>query len=208
MAWRYPLNNSDVIWEKEIYHEEIQTKHNLQWICNIIPIYHDRTSFTTCLLSFQVHWWVLNLFVSFRQNFWRELIQSHPTSHPQHQRKRRTHTKFDLRPRKTRTVIRMNNSFPNRSSFSYPDWKTAATSIFTYFLFQITKQNTTGSIMGNWYSADHIAKDHMHTDKTCNTEEPQQKCRLGTVSNRLLAGGGGGGGKAVKRVLLDPNPRP
>ena len=40
--------------------------------------------------------------------------------------------------------------------------------------------------MGNWYSAYHIAKDHIHTDVTCTTEEPQQKYRLGTVSNRLL----------------------
>ena len=40
--------------------------------------------------------------------------------------------------------------------------------------------------MGNCYSADHIAEDHMHTDITCNIEDPQQKYRLGTVSNRLL----------------------
>ena len=43
--------------------------------------------------------------------------------------------------------------------------------------------------MGNCISADHIAEDHIHTDITCNTEEPQQKDRLGTVSNRLLEGG-------------------
>ena len=54
--------------------------------------------------------------------------------------------------------------------------------------------------MGNGYSADHIAKDHIHTDITCNTEESQQKYRFGTVSNRLLG--------RLKRVLLDPNPRP
>ena len=47
------------------------------------------------------------------------------------------------------------------------------------------------------------AKDNIHTDVTCTTEESQQKYRLGTVSNRLLGGGGG-----LKRVLLDPNPRP
>ena len=40
--------------------------------------------------------------------------------------------------------------------------------------------------MGNCYSADHIAGDHIHTDITCNMEEPQQKFRLGTVSNRLI----------------------
>ena len=40
--------------------------------------------------------------------------------------------------------------------------------------------------MGNSYSADHIAKDHIHTDITCDIEEPQQKYRFGTVSNRFL----------------------
>ena len=42
--------------------------------------------------------------------------------------------------------------------------------------------------MGNCYSIDHIAEDHIHTDITCNIEEPQQKYRIGTVSNRLLGG--------------------
>ena len=42
--------------------------------------------------------------------------------------------------------------------------------------------------MGSRYSADHIAKDHIHIDITYNTEESQQKYRLGTVSNRLLGG--------------------
>ena len=46
--------------------------------------------------------------------------------------------------------------------------------------------------MGKCYSFDHIAEDCIHTDVTCNIEEPQQKYRLGTVSN----GGGGGGGGA------------
>ena len=32
---------------------------------------------------------------------------------------------------------------------------------------------------------------HIHTDITCNTEEPQQKYRLGTVSNRLPGVGEG-----------------
>ena len=45
--------------------------------------------------------------------------------------------------------------------------------------------------MGNNYSADHIAEDHIHKDIS-NIEEPQKKYRLGTVSNRLLGGGGGG----------------
>ena len=39
--------------------------------------------------------------------------------------------------------------------------------------------------MGNYYSTDHFAEDHIHTDITCNIEEPQQKYRLRTVSNRL-----------------------
>ena len=44
--------------------------------------------------------------------------------------------------------------------------------------------------MGSCYSGDHIAGDHIHTGiTTCNIEEPQQKYRLGTVSNRLLGEG-------------------
>ena len=34
--------------------------------------------------------------------------------------------------------------------------------------------------MGSCYSADHIAEDHIHTDITCNIEEPRQKRHLGT----------------------------
>ena len=45
--------------------------------------------------------------------------------------------------------------------------------------------------MGSCYSVHHIAEDHIHTGITNNIEEPQQKYRLGTVSNRLLGGGGG-----------------
>ena len=44
--------------------------------------------------------------------------------------------------------------------------------------------------MGNCYTADHMAEDHIHTDITYNIEEPQQKYRLGTVNIRLLGGGG------------------
>ena len=50
--------------------------------------------------------------------------------------------------------------------------------------------------MGKCYLTDYIAEDHIHTNITSNTEEPQQKYSLGTVSNRLLGGGGGGGGEA------------
>ena len=44
--------------------------------------------------------------------------------------------------------------------------------------------------MGNCYSADHIAEDQIHADIPCNLEEPQQKYRPETASNRLLGGGG------------------
>ena len=51
--------------------------------------------------------------------------------------------------------------------------------------------------MGNCDSVDHIAEDHIHTDITCNIEEPQQqKYRLGTISKSFLG---------LKLVLLDPN---
>ena len=44
--------------------------------------------------------------------------------------------------------------------------------------------------MGNCYSTYHIAEDHTHKDITCNIEEPQQKCRLGKVSNIIVGVGG------------------
>ena len=60
--------------------------------------------------------------------------------------------------------------------------------------------------MGNWYSADHISKDHIHTDITCNTEEPQRKFRFGMVSNSLLDfigwGGSGFEGREVIWLIL------
>ena len=42
--------------------------------------------------------------------------------------------------------------------------------------------------MGNCYSVDRIAEDHIHTDITFSIEYSQQKYGLGTVSNRLLDG--------------------
>ena len=54
--------------------------------------------------------------------------------------------------------------------------------------------------MCNCYSVDHIAKDHIYTDIRCYIEEPNQKYRLGTVSNKITGG--------LKLVLLYPNPRP
>ena len=56
------------------------------------------------------------------------------------------------------------------------------------FYFESQNRAKTGSIIGNFYSIDHIAEDHTHTNITCSIEEPQQKYRIGTVSNRLLAG--------------------
>ena len=48
--------------------------------------------------------------------------------------------------------------------------------------------------MGDCYSTDHIAEDHIHTNiHVYNIKESQQKYRLGTVTNRLLGGGRGGG---------------
>ena len=45
--------------------------------------------------------------------------------------------------------------------------------------------------MGRSSSTGHIAEDHVHTDITCNIEEPQQKYmyRFETASNRLLGRG-------------------
>ena len=40
--------------------------------------------------------------------------------------------------------------------------------------------------MGNCYSIYHTTEDHKYTDIIRNTEGPQQKYRLGTVSKRLL----------------------
>ena len=54
--------------------------------------------------------------------------------------------------------------------------------------------------MGNFYSIDHIADDHMYTGIRCNTEEPQLKYRLGTVSNRLLECVCGGGLNMLYRI--------
>ena len=53
--------------------------------------------------------------------------------------------------------------------------------------------------IGQLHTRDHITEGHMHTDiTTCNIEQPQQKCRLRTVSNRLQGEGGGGGLKLRK----------
>ena len=49
--------------------------------------------------------------------------------------------------------------------------------------------------MGSCFSSDHIAEDHIHMDiTTCNIEEPQQKYRLGTISNLAVIDYWGEGG--------------
>ena len=53
--------------------------------------------------------------------------------------------------------------------------------------------------MGNCYSLDHIAEDHIHTDITCDIKEPHQKYRL---EQSVIDYWG-----APKLVLLDPNLR-
>ena len=59
-------------------------------------------------------------------------------------------------------------------------------------------------MMDNCYSGDHKAESPLHMDITkCNIEEPQQKLRIGTVSNFLMGLGWG-----LKYVLLNPNARP
>ena len=46
---------------------------------------------------------------------------------------------------------------------------------------------------GQLFLDDHIAEDHIHTDiTTCINEDPQQKYRLGTVSNTILGSLEGG----------------
>ena len=69
--------------------------------------------------------------------------------------------------------------------------KTAATSIFTYLFSILNYKTEQKKIMGSCYSGDHTAKDHIHTGIICNIDEPRQKYRLGTVSNKLQGDGGG-----------------
>ena len=80
----------------------------------------------------------------------------------------------------------MEQLFPKQMVIQLPLLQTAATSIVTFFSILNYKTEQKRSIMGNCYSIDHIAKDHIHTDIICNIEEPHQQYRLGTVSNRLL----------------------
>ena len=46
---------------------------------------------------------------------------------------------------------------------------------------------------GQLFLDDHIVEDHIHTDiTTCLNGDPQQKYRLGTVSNTILGSLEGG----------------
>ena len=61
--------------------------------------------------------------------------------------------------------------------------------------------------MGNCYSIEHIAEDHIHTDKKCSTEKPHRhkmRNRKGsTAFERSVIGYWG-----LQLVLLDPYSRP
>ena len=57
--------------------------------------------------------------------------------------------------------------------------------------------------MDSCLTGDHTAGYHTNTHiTTCNTEEPPQKYRLGTVSKRLRGGGGGVGGLKYRGLIL------
>ena len=60
--------------------------------------------------------------------------------------------------------------------------------------------------MDSYYSGDHIAGDRIHKDiTTYKIEEPQQKFRLGTVSNRLRDVGRAGDaydGVVLRKLVL------
>ena len=49
-----------------------------------------------------------------------------------------------------------------------------------FYLFSILnyKREQNKRIIGNCYSADHIAEDYIHTDITCNIKKPQQSTAL------------------------------
>ena len=83
--------------------------------------------------------------------------------HPSIKMKReRTHTKIDKRLRKTRTVYRMNSSFPRRWSISQLKQQQH---LFYLFIFKITKQTKPGNMMdkGQYHSIDHIVEEHIQT---------------------------------------------
>ena len=77
--------------------------------------------------------------------------------------------------------------FPKQVVIQLPQLKQQQHIFLPIFYFKL-QDSTKRSIMGSCYSGEHIAEDLIHTDvTTCNTEEPQQKNRLGTFSSRLRA---------------------
>ena len=65
--------------------------------------------------------------------------------------------------------------FPKHVVIQLPNGKQKQ-HLITYSLLQITKENKTGTIMDSYYSGDHIARDHIHTDTaTCYTQERSVK---------------------------------
>ena len=59
--------------------------------------------------------------------------------------------------------------------------------MFTYFSTLNFKTELNRKHNGQLLLRAQFAGGHIHKDiATCNTEEPQQRSRLGTVSNRLL----------------------
>ena len=84
-------------------------------------------------------------------------MQSHPTSHPQYRKGKKDIHKIWLMFTKDTHSKPNEQLFPKRVVSKLPKLKIAVTSIFTYFLFYITKQNKPGSIMGKCYLNDYIA---------------------------------------------------
>ena len=54
--------------------------------------------------------------------------------------------------------------------------------------------------MGNCYSADYFAEDHIYTDITCNNHNRSTALKQSVIDYF--------GGVGIKHVLLDPNVRP
>ena len=52
--------------------------------------------------------------------------------------------------------------------------------------------------MDNCYSADRFAEDHIHTDRTCNIQEPQHPQKFTQLSSRFPARHLVGNGTAQK----------
>ena len=92
--------------------------------------------------------------------------------------------------------------------------KTAVTSIFTCFVFQMT--NTQQKAKWAAIQVTILLDDHRHANiRTCKIGETQKRTTLewSVIDNWIAGGGGGGGvwkvgGRVIKLVLLDPKPLP